>query len=337
MSKDLQLSRALAGGSFLVMGRAGMDLMPKPDGTAIEEASNFWADLGGSAANVAVGLVRQGARAALLTSLSDDAVGRFCLQRLRHYGVQIEHVAQKKGEQRSSLALSETRLTEHQTVIYRNNAADFHMDIDQVRALDFTRFDALVTAGTVFAAEPSRAASFYAFEKASEMGLPIIFDIDYRPYSWASPKEAAQILSRAGALADVIVGNDEEFGFMAGDFAQGLTKARSLLGQNEGAAQLVIYKMGHKGAVTFVQKESIPTGIYEVEALKPTGAGDGFLAGFLAAQMQGLPLKDALLRGSAMAAYVVARAGCAPAMPDGAALSQFIASHSGPSRPPMIT
>ena len=34
-----------------------------------------------------------------------------------------------------------------------------------------------------------------------------------------NPQIAAEVLSRAGALSDTVVGNDEEFGFMAGDFA----------------------------------------------------------------------------------------------------------------------
>ncbi|MEO1225817.1 MAG: hypothetical protein AAFX92_16485, partial [Pseudomonadota bacterium] len=41
----------------------------------------------------------------------------------------------------------------------------------------------------------------------------------YRPYSWPSPEVASEVLSRVGGLSDVIVGNDEEFGFMAGDIS----------------------------------------------------------------------------------------------------------------------
>ena len=53
----------LTGRNFLVIGRAGMDLYADPPGTRIEEASRFVAHLGGSSANIAVALVRQGCRA----------------------------------------------------------------------------------------------------------------------------------------------------------------------------------------------------------------------------------------------------------------------------------
>jgi 5-dehydro-2-deoxygluconokinase len=218
--------------------------------------------------------------------------------------------------------LVETRAENCQSVIYRNNAADFAMTVADVEAIDFSGYSALVTTGTVLAAEPSRTAAFRAFELARAAGLPLIFDIDYRPYSWASAAEATAVYARAGALCDVIVGNDVEFGFMAGHRDLGLGKARALVA--DGAA-IAVYKMGELGAVTITQDGESATGIYRTEALKPTGAGDSFLGTFIAALARGLPVRDAVLRGSAAAAIVVARVGCAPATPDTAELDAFLA------------
>ena len=316
--------------NFVVVGRAGMDLFPHPPGTKTEEATEFRSDLGGSAANTAVGICKFGGKADLVTRVSDDAVGRFCVNRLKHYGVGTQHVKPVAGEFRNSLALYETRVLDHQSVIYRNGAADFEMSEANVSAVDYTAYGALITAGTVFAAEPSRSATFHAFEMAKAVGLPIIFDIDYRPYSWPSPKIASDVLSRAGALSDMIVGNDEEFGFMAGGIHKGLEMARSLA---KSSASIVIYKRGEHGAITFADGEEIETGIYPVEALKPTGAGDTFMAGLMAAIASGHDLRSAIMRASACAAVTVSKPGCAPAMPNLAQLEEFLASHPGPTKP----
>ena len=313
--------------NFLVIGRAGMDLYADPPGTRMEEAARFVAHLGGSSANIAVALVRQGCQAALLTRVSDDAVGRFCLAQLDGYGVDRSLVQAEGGEARNSLAVVETRAENCQSVIYRNGAADFAMTMADVEAVDFARYSALVTTGTVLAAEPSRSACFRAFDRARAAGVPLIFDVDYRPYSWPSAAMASAVYSRAGALCDVIVGNDIEFGFMAGHPDRGLDKARSLIAEG---AQIVVYKMGEKGAVTITREGEFATGIYPTKALKPTGAGDSFLGAFLAGLAAGLPVKTAVLRGSAAAAMVVARVGCAPAMPDGPELDAFLAGHPGP-------
>ena len=310
----------------LVIGRAGMDLYADPPGTEIETATRFTSALGGSSANIAVALTRAGGRAALLTCVSEDAVGRFCLAQLDAYGVDRTHVRATGGEARNSLAVVETRLENCQSVIYRNHAADFQMSLEDVEGVDYTRFGALVTTGTVLASEPSRSATFRAFDLARAAGLPLIFDVDYRPYSWASAAEASEVYSRAASLCDVIVGNDVEFDFMAGAPGQGLEKARSL------TAGIVVYKRGEKGAITFADGAEIRTGIFQTATLKPTGAGDAFLGNLIASLAQGAPVTEAVLRGSAAAAIVVSRVGCAPAMPTTEELDRFLTFHGGPSR-----
>ena len=318
--------------NFVVVGRVGIDFTPDA-GIAIEDASTVMVAMGGSSANIAAGLVKFGSKAALVTRVSDDAIGRYCVNQLNHYGVDATHVKPIAGEFRNSLAVYETRLENHNSVIYRNGAADFQMSMEDVEAVDYSQFGALITAGTVFAAEPSRSAAFRAFELAKEAGLPIIFDVDYRPYSWPSPQVAEDVLSRAGAMSDVIVANDEEFGFMAGGIEKGLEKARELANST---ASIVVYKMGHLGAITFADGEETQSGIYKVDALKPTGAGDSFMAGFIASIAEGRALNESVMRGSACAAIVVAKPGCAPAMPNTEQLEAFLASHPGPSVPDVI-
>ena len=326
----MQVLEGIKQKNFLVIGRVGMDMCPEPVGAAIEDATTMMVAMGGSSANIAAGLVKFGMKASLLTRVSDDAVGRYCVNQLDHYGVDATHVKPVAGEFRNSLALYETRVEDHNSVIYRNGAADFQMSIEDVEAVDYSKYGALITAGTVFAAEPSRTAAFRAFELAKAAGIPVIFDVDYRPYSWPSPQVAEEVLSKAGDMSDIIVANDEEFGFMAGGIEKGLAKAESLA---KSTASIVVYKMGHLGAITFANGTQTQSGIFKVEALKPTGAGDSFMAGFIASLADGCDMDEAVLRGSACAAIVVAKPGCAPAMPDNAALEAFLAIHPGASTP----
>ena len=287
----------IARNTFLIVGRAGIDFFTDP-GVALENAERMTVDLGGSSANIGTGICKLGGRAALVTRVSDDSIGSYCTRRLQHYGVDTKYVQTIGGEFRNSLAVYESVTENHRNVIYRNGAADFEMTKADVEAVDYNDYGALITAGTVFAAEPSRSATFRSFELAKAAGLPIIFDVDYRPYSWPSPEVASDVLSRAAEECDMIVGNDEEFGFMAGNYDKGLEKARQL---SETTAEIVIYKMGQEGAITFTRGEKIRTGIYPVDALKPTGAGDSFMAGLMTSLAGGHDLETAILRGSACA------------------------------------
>ncbi|MFK7857680.1 MAG: 5-dehydro-2-deoxygluconokinase [Granulosicoccus sp.] len=317
-------TKAFAHNNFLVIGRAGMDLYPEPAGTKIEEAASFRTALGGSSANICVAITRQGGKASLVTCVSDDAVGRFCLGQLDHYGIGRQYVRQVGGEYRNSLALSESRVEEHQTVIYRNGAADFQMTTEDVARIDYAKYAALITTGTVLASEPSREATLTAFAHARSHSVPLIFDVDYRPYSWTSAAEASEVYSNAASLCDIIIGNDVEFGFMAGNYDRGLAKARELAA---GTAGIVIYKMGEQGSITMTSEGEFRTGVFPVQALKPVGAGDSFMGGFIASLANGHSLKDAVLRGSACAAIVVTRVGCAPAMPTAQELDAFLQEH----------
>ncbi|SLN44225.1 PfkB family carbohydrate kinase [Pseudooctadecabacter jejudonensis] len=317
----------IAQNKFLVIGRAGIDFFTDP-GVAAEDAETVGVGLGGSSANIAAGICKLGGQASLVTRVSDDSAGSYCVGQLKRYGVGTEYVTPVGGEYRNSLAFYESRMEGHRNVIYRNGAADFQMDADDVAAVDYDKFGALITAGTVFAAEPSRSATFAAFDRAKAAGLPIIFDVDYRPYSWPSPQVAEDVLSRAAAASDMIVGNDEEFGFMAGGLDKGLAKAKALA---EESATIVVYKMGEDGAITFAGGEEIRTGIWPVEAMKPTGAGDSFMAGLVTGLAGGQTLRDAILRGSACASVTVSRPGCAPAMADTPTLMTFMAEHPGPT------
>ena len=119
----------------------------------------------------------------------------------------------------------------------------------------------------------------------------------------------------------MIVGNDEEFGFMAGDFKKGLNKARDLASSGN---RLIIYKMGEEGAITLYNNEEIRTSIFPTTAVKPNGAGDSFMAGLLSSIAAGFDLKTSVIRGSACASIVVSLPGCAPAMPREEKLNEFI-------------
>ena len=313
----------IAADNFLVLGRAGMDLYADPPGTRSAEAERFTAALGGSAANIAAGIVKLGGAASLVTRLSDDAVGRFVRRQLALYGVGTRHVHGTGGERRTSLAVVETRLVDCQSVIYRNEAADFALAPEDVAPIEFAAHGALIVTGTALAVEPSREATFLAIARARTARIPVILDIDYRPYSWATAADAAQTCGDAARLSDVVIGNDVEFDVLAGG-AGGREHAQRLAA----GCAAVIYKMGENGSVCFADGENFETPVFAVTALKPTGAGDAFMAGLVTGLAQGQPLRAAVLRGTAAAAITVTRVGCAPASPSAAELDHFLKHHA---------
>lgn len=304
-----------------------MDLYADPPGTEAEAARTFASALGGSSANIAAGLARHGLSTSLLTCVSDDAVGRFVRNELEGYGVGTDYLQVLPGESRTSLAVTETRIDNTQTTLYRNNASDLLLSEDQLDGVPFEAFGVLIVTGTALATEPSRSATLRAMRLARAAGGLVVIDLDYRPYSWSGSREAADTYREAIALCDMLVGNDEEFAVVAGG---GLEAGRALAEQTGQGGITAVYKMGEKGSVVFAHAGAFETGIFRVEAIKPMGAGDAFLSSLMASLAAGHCLEDAVLRGSAAAAMVVSRFGCAPAMPTPTELDEFINRNSAP-------
>ena len=98
----MTLFKGIRENNFLVIGRVGIDLTPTPPGTRTEDAISMAVGMGGSSANIAAGIVKLGGKAALVTSVSDDSVGRYCLNQLRHYGIDPHYVKSVGGEARKN-------------------------------------------------------------------------------------------------------------------------------------------------------------------------------------------------------------------------------------------
>lgn len=183
----------------------------------------------------------------------------------------------------------------------------------------------LIVTGTALAREPSRAAALQALDMARTAGTFSILDIDHRPVSWRSKEEAHGVYTDAAGRADAVIGNDEEFAIIAGPHGEAFATAAGYAARG---AAFAIVKRGGMGSTTITRDGVIEKGVFAVEVMKPFGAGDAFLGNLAAMLLGGAALEQAVERASAAAAYVVARRGCAFAMPDQAELDHFVQSHS---------
>ena len=311
MSLEFLISK-IQKNNFLLIGRAGVDIYPDPPGTKTENANKYVTHLGGSSANMGVQLTKYGGSCSLLTRVSNDALGKFAVNQLNSYGVKSDLVKLEDNESRISFAIVESTIVDHQSIIYRHKAADLFLNKNDIENSNLQNYECILITGTSLAAEPSRSAVLYALKLAKEKKIPVIMDIDYRPYTWESEDKAKEIYNLAGDYCSGIIGNDDEFAILSGNYDDGLSYAKKI-SRN---CDLVIYKMGEKGSITFANNEEIQRGIFPVKPLKPTGAGDAFMGSLIGAILKNYDLQKAIEIGSAAAAIVVTKVGCAPAMPD---------------------
>ena len=314
---------------LLCLGRAGVDLYALQPDTPLEQVSSFRKSVGGSPANIATAVARLGARAGILSAVSDDGFGRYVRRFLQDNGVDVQGLKTASGA-RNSVAFTEMRPDDCQVIIYRNDAADLQLESADIAPALIASSRALLVTGTALSASPSREATLHAMDLARRAGTVVVLDLDYRPYGWSNIAQAAVTLRMACTLADIVIGNREEFDVL--EHLQAVTErddqhsARQVL---QGVTQAVVVKDGAQGCRAFLRDgQALQQEVFAVTARKPFGAGDAFAATLLWQLLQGHDWLDAMRWGAAAAALNVSRDSCAEAMASAEELHAFMALHN---------
>lgn len=72
---------------LILLGRVTIDLNPKDYYKSLSESTTFIKYLGGSPANIAIGLSRLGKKIGFISRVSEDAFGDFCIETFKKEGV----------------------------------------------------------------------------------------------------------------------------------------------------------------------------------------------------------------------------------------------------------
>ena len=294
-----------------ILGRIGYDLYAEEQHVKLSQVRRFSRYLGGSSANMAVGLARLGARVGIVSCLGDDSLSDFLVDFLQAEKVDTSRVQRAPGYL-PSLALTEVSPPDRfPQVFYRHDAVDTMLratgeDLDYIAGGRM-----FVTNGTSLCASPSRESTYLALERAKRAGCRVVFDVDYRAMSWPSPAEAGLAVRLALPFVDVLIGNQPELRLVAGE--PDLDRAVHSLREH---VPLLVSKLGEQGTRVWQGGESVFLPPYSVEVISTIGAGDGFASGFLYALLTGKPVAECLHYGNAAAAIVVSRLSCSEAMPN---------------------
>ena len=303
-----------------VLGRIGYDLYSEEPNVPLPQVRRFSRYLGGSSANMAVGLARLGARVGMVGCLGNDSLSEFLIAFLKSENVDTSHVQIAPGYL-PSLCLTEVSPPDHfPQVFYRRDPVDTRLDVTGAD-LDYVASSRMfITNGTSLCASPSRESTYRALEGARHAGCRVVLDVDYRAMSWKTPDEAGLAVRLALPFVDVLIGNQLELMLVAG--AGSLDEAIGEL--RGGRVPMLVSKLGDQGTRVWRGEESVFLEPYSVPVVSTIGAGDGFASGFLYGLLKELPVAECLHYGNAAAAVVVSRLSCSEAMPTLTEVEQII-------------
>ena len=311
---------------LILLGRVAVDLNPVDYYCPLNESTTFKRYLGGSPANIAVGLARLGKKCGFFARVSDDQLGTFVTDYFDNEGIDTSHIKRCQNGEKIGLTFTEIKSeTESSIVMYRNEAADLKLDVEDIDEDYINKAKAILISGTALAESPSREAALKAVALAKKNGVPIIFDIDYRAYNWKNSDEIAIYYSSVAREADIILGSREEYDLTEKFIKVGMTDKETAAYWHSQNAKIVIIKHGKEGSTAYTNDgESYSIKPFPVKLLKSFGGGDGYASAFLYGIFEGWEIIDALEFGSASAAMLDASHACSQDMPSVDAVKEFI-------------
>ena len=292
----------------------------------LEESANFNKYLGGSPANIAVGMARLGKRVGFIGKVSDDQFGDYVTHYFQKEGIDTSHITRCRNGENLGLTFTEIiSPQESRILMYRDGVADLMLEPEDVEEAYIRKAKALLISGTALAASPSREAALKAVILARKNGIPVIFDIDYRAYTWKSQDEISVYYSLVAGQSDIILGSREEF-----DLTE---RMLGLDGEDSGSARywqgcgckIVVIKHGKEGSAAYTcDGRQYTVKPFPTNALKGFGGGDGYASSFLRALIDGCSVPEALEYGSASASMLISAHSCSAAMPTLEEVERFI-------------
>ncbi len=310
------------------IGRVAIDFNPTDMNRPLAESCNFNKYVGGSPANIAVGLARLGKKCGFFARVSDDQFGTFVTDFFDNEGIDTSRIVRCKDGSKIGLTFTEIKSeTESSIVMYRNEAADLKLECEDIDEEYIKEGAAVLISGVALAESPSREASLKAMQLAKKNGIPVIFVLDYRAYNWKNKDEIAVYYSIVASNADMIIGSREEYDLCEGLLdLDGTDKATAAYWQSKGA-KIVIVTHGKKGSTAYTNDgQDFSIKPFPVKLLKSFGGGDGYTSAFLYSLFEGKEIIDCLEFGSASAAMLVASHACSQDMPTVKQVEEFIAA-----------
>lgn len=297
-----------------------MVLMNPRDPGPLRHATEFQKQQAGAESNVAVGLARLGRDAAWFSRLGADPHGRFVECFVRGEGVDTEAVLRDPDAPTGVMFKERRRAGDERVFYYRDGSAASRLSPTDLPQELIVGADYLHVTGITPALSAScREATFEAIEMASGADVTVSVDPNLRHKLWADEETMVETMLDLFASADVVF--------------PGVDEAETLLGTVRPAEiadaildlgpEVVALKRGEDGA--FVAgpdvREHVPA--FEVDPVDEIGAGDGFVAGFLAARLAGDGIVEATRQGNAVGALATTVPGDVEGLPTREELAIF--------------
>ncbi len=290
---------------FVVTLGETMALLHNDNPGPLAHATELRLGIGGAESNVAIALQRLGTPASWIGRVGADSLGERVLRELRGEGVDIHPIVDPDAA--TGLMLKERRTADATRVwYYRTGSAGSRLDPADLPAQLISRASLLhVTGITAALSMTAHATVLEAVRLALAANVPISFDVNHRHSLWQG-RDPSGIYRELAAVASIVFAGEDEARIIAPDVqdVKELAAAIARLGPTQ-----VVIKLGADGCFALIDGIEYAQPAVPIRVVDTVGAGDAFVAGYLAEFIAGEDVEMRLRTAVATGAFACLTSG----------------------------
>lgn len=315
----------------LCLGEILLDCLADQIGRDYKLVESWTPYPGGAPANVACALTKLGTTAAFIGCVGQDEAGEQLVKLLQSVGVNAAGIQRHPTAPTRRVYVTRSTTGERSFAgfggIAADEFADTHLKAGELPESLFATADYLVTGTLELAYPDSRQAITKALELAKQHQLSIFLDINWRPVFWLTQDAAPPLIRELLSQVDLVKCSDEEAEWLFG------TAEPTAIAEQLPEVDGILVTAGERGCAYQLGKNYGKIPAFAIKASDTTGAGDGFVAGFLhqCCQHGNQLLQDpelakaAIIYASAVGALTASKPGAIAAQPNAAEVDEFLA------------
>lgn len=232
-------------------------------------------------------VARLGHTAGIIGAVGKDSFGKCLLERLRNDGVDTTQVLELSDGTTGCAFVSYSADGSREFIFHLGNTPAVRAKMPDESLLQGIKFFHIMGcslfANVEFAKEILKTA-----KAAHKLGAKISFDPNIRK-ELLGEKQTGAIVNELLELTSVFLPGEDELLMLTG---KETIKDAVKYCFTKPNLEIVALKQGAKGAIVFTKGQTISQGVFKVNALDATGAGDSFDAAFICGILEGKTLEE---------------------------------------------
>ncbi len=285
-------------GKIVIAGEMLIDMITTDYVDDLGKAENFTRHFGGSPANIAFNLADLGIESKIVSRVGNDPVGHALIDHAKNRNVDTRYIQIDTSKPTTFVIVSKSKSTPQFLALRGAETALEMPPLNIFEGASYFHFSSWP-----ISYKRSRKALFGMIEHASDRGIKICFDPNYRRVLWENGLDGRRTVKSVFKYVFLVKpSNDDAFHIFGSMNEMGYIKAFHKLG-----VENVVLTLGKDGAIISNGKRSqnLPSAAKTV--VNTTGAGDAFWSGMYYAMINGADVFEAAKFGNAAAAF---RLGC---------------------------